>query len=48
MAWPTIGAQYAWAMMSGRARIEDPVNPRYPGVTTTKAEQFLQHGAQRA
>jgi uncharacterized protein YbjT (DUF2867 family) len=42
MAWPTLGAQYAWAMMSGRARIESPVNARYPSVITTKAREFLQ------
>jgi hypothetical protein len=48
MAWPTIGAQYAWAMMSGRARIDNPVNARYPGVNTTRAAQFLKEHARRA
>ncbi len=41
MAWPTIGAQYAWAMMSGKARISDSVNARYPQITVTKAAEFL-------
>lgn len=48
MAWPTLGAQYAWAMMSGRARIDNPVNARYPSVTTTKVVQFLKQHALRA
>jgi hypothetical protein len=48
MAWPTLGAQYAWAMMSGRARIENSVNARYPSVTTTKVVQFLKQHAPRA
>jgi nucleoside-diphosphate-sugar epimerase len=41
MEWPTIGAQYAWAMMSGKARITDPVNARYPDIVTTSAAKFL-------
>ena len=48
LAWPTIGAQYAWAMISGRARIEDPVNALYPTITTTKTDQFLKQQSQRA
>jgi uncharacterized protein YbjT (DUF2867 family) len=47
-AWPTIGAQYAWAMMSGRARIDNPVNARFPGVATTTAAQFLKAQAMAA
>jgi hypothetical protein len=42
MDWPTIGAQYAWAMMSGRSRITDPVNVRYPSFVIPKAGEFLQ------
>jgi uncharacterized protein YbjT (DUF2867 family) len=38
MAWPTLGAQYAWAMMSGRARLTD-VQP--VGFTPTSAKDFL-------
>jgi len=45
MDWPTIGAQYAWAMMSGRARIDHPVNAHYPGISTTTAAQFLKQRA---
>jgi uncharacterized protein YbjT (DUF2867 family) len=41
MAWPTLGAQYAWAMMSGRARVENPVNAHYPKMSTTSVAAFL-------
>jgi uncharacterized protein YbjT (DUF2867 family) len=47
MAWPTIGAQYAWAMMSGRARITEPVNAGYPNVVTTSASEFLERASKR-
>jgi uncharacterized protein YbjT (DUF2867 family) len=33
MAWPTLGAQYAWAMMSGRARLTDIVAADFAPVT---------------
>lgn len=39
--WPTIGAQYMWAMMSGRARVTNPVNARYPSISSIKADEFL-------
>jgi uncharacterized protein YbjT (DUF2867 family) len=38
MTWPTLGAQYAWAMMSGRARLTDPITP---GFTPTTIRQYL-------
>lgn len=38
MAWPTLGAQYAWAMMSGRARLTERVGASF---TPTTIRQFL-------
>jgi uncharacterized protein YbjT (DUF2867 family) len=38
MAWPTLGAQYAWAMMSGRARLTDVVDADFTPATVA---QFL-------
>ncbi len=43
--WSTIGAQYQWAMMSGAARITDPLNARYPEIEPTSVAAFLQHAA---
>jgi len=41
MVWPTIAAQYMWAMMSGKARVTDPVNVKYPSISPIKADEFL-------
>jgi uncharacterized protein YbjT (DUF2867 family) len=38
MTWPTLGAQYAWAMMSGRARLTGTASPDF---TPTSIAQFL-------
>jgi NmrA-like family len=38
MTWPTLGAQYAWAMMSGRARLTDIQTVDF---TPTSIRQFL-------
>jgi hypothetical protein len=38
MTWPTLGAQYAWAMMSGRARLTDTITSDF---TPTTISQYL-------